>query len=33
VLDKLRKWEGKTSLRWDWLVTPNAELTGGRDHD
>ena len=28
VLDKLRKWEGKTSLRWDWLVTPNVELSG-----
>ena len=24
VLDKLRKWEGKTALRWDWLTTPNG---------
>lgn len=28
VLDKLRKWEGKTALRWDWL-THNVELRGG----
>mgnify|MGYP000408551517 CR=1 FL=1 len=28
VLDKLRKWQGKTALRWDWLLTPNAALTG-----
>lgn len=28
VLDKLRKWEGKTALRWDWLTTPNAIVSG-----
>ena len=33
VLDKLRKWEGKTALRWDWLTTPNVELTGAAPHE
>jgi len=25
VLDKLKKWEGRTALRWDWLI---QKLTG-----
>ena len=29
VLDKLRKWEGKTALRWDWLT--HNDVVQGRE--
>ena len=28
ILDKLAKWKGQTSCRWDWLT----ERTSGADH-
>ena len=24
ILDKLKKWEGRTSCRWDWLTNPKG---------
>ena len=27
VFDKLRKWQGKTSLQWDWLLKPPTKET------